>query len=251
MTDADAHCLDLVREHDKDRFLSSLFAPDELRPHLMALYAFNIEVTRIRGAVSDPQIGLIRQQWWRDTLETLADGSNAGHPVATALGRAIAAAELPRQALMDLVTAHEIDLYADRMANVTELETYLGQTSSILFQLSVLILDRNSASQAADLAGLGGVAHGLALILADPARREQFIPPGMNLQSAVAHARKRLAEARALGSKLPPGLVPAFLPVSLPDLYLRRVERHPDAPRNPSQLKRQLSLWWHARRETI
>ena len=49
------HCLELVRKGDKDRFLSSLFAPDDKRPHLLALYAFNLEITRIRDLVSDPR----------------------------------------------------------------------------------------------------------------------------------------------------------------------------------------------------
>jgi phytoene synthase len=251
VTGADAHCFDLVREHDRNRFLASLFAPDQHRPHLLALYAFNIEVTRIREAVSDPQIGLIRQQWWRDTIEGLDGGEDSGHPVAATLGRAIAMAQLPKQALVDLVTAHEIDLYADRMANITELEAYLGLTSSILFQLSALILDRSKAAQVSDLSGLGGVAYGFSQILMDPVRRDRFIPPGMDLPSAIAHARKRLTEARELHAGLPHSILPAFLPVSLTELYLRRIEREPEAPRNPSQFRRQLSLWWHARRETI
>lgn len=32
-----------VRDGDKDRYLASLFAPDGKRPHLLALYAFNLK----------------------------------------------------------------------------------------------------------------------------------------------------------------------------------------------------------------
>ncbi len=42
------HCQDLVSKADKDRFLSCLFAPQDARPHLFALYAFNVESSRIR-----------------------------------------------------------------------------------------------------------------------------------------------------------------------------------------------------------
>ena len=48
MQDAFAHCGALVRAADKDRFLSALFAPAEHRGALLALYAFNIEIARIR-----------------------------------------------------------------------------------------------------------------------------------------------------------------------------------------------------------
>ena len=45
--DAYAHCEALVRTSDKDRFLASLFAPADARPHLFALYAFNLEIARV------------------------------------------------------------------------------------------------------------------------------------------------------------------------------------------------------------
>ena len=45
-----AHCQALVRAADKDRFIATLFAPAERRPHLFALYAFNLEIARIGGS---------------------------------------------------------------------------------------------------------------------------------------------------------------------------------------------------------
>jgi 15-cis-phytoene synthase len=87
MSASDDHCFDLVRSGDKDRFLASLFAPDDKRPHLLALYAFNLEVTRIADLVSEPQIGVIRQQWWRDTIESIYQGNAVDHPVAGPLAR--------------------------------------------------------------------------------------------------------------------------------------------------------------------
>jgi len=137
---------DIVRTLDRDRWLSSLFAPDEKRPHLLALYAFNAEILRVRDTVSEPALGLIRLQWWRDTLESIHAGSGAqGHPVAEALALAIAEGGLPKQALVDLVTAHEFDLYHDRMPGLTALEAYLGETSSRLIQMAAMILDRDAA----------------------------------------------------------------------------------------------------------
>ena len=251
MSNADEHCLGLVRTGDKDRFLATLFAPDAARPHLLALYAFNLEVARIRHVVSEPHVGLIRQQWWRDTLDAIYAGSIVGHPVAEALARAIAVGRLPREPLQNLVTAHEFDLYADPMPDMAALETYLGETNSVLIQMAAMILNSGDAAQAAEAAGLAGVAHGLALILGDPMRRTPFLPPDMDVPAAIAHSAKRLAEARALQPKLRSSVLPAFLPVSLTGLYLDRIARAPDKPLVVTQFRRQITLWYHARRDSF
>ena len=249
MTDRFAECQDLVRQHDRDRFLSTLFAPDDRRPHLLALYAFNVEVMRIRDAVTEPHLGLIRLQWWRDTVESLYEGGmGAGHPVAEALGDAIQEGGLPKRALLDLVTAHEFDLYQDRMPDLTALEAYLGETSSRLIQMAAMILDKANAPKASEAAGLAGVAQGLAAVLGDPRHREPFLPAGLTVPAAIAHARKRLVEAQALIPALPKSVLPAFLPVSLTETCLKRIETAPDAELRLSPLKRQLVMWWQARR---
>lgn len=249
MTAGADYCFDLVREGDKDRFLSCLFAPDDKHPHLLALYAFNLEIMRIRDVVSEPQIGLIRQQWWRDTVDGIYEGSIEAHPVAEPLARAIEAGNLPKHALHNLVTAHEFDLYADPMPNVTQLEGYLGETSSALIQMASLILAGSAAQASSDAAGLAGVAYGLSQLLRNPKRRNDFLPPGMDVNAAASHAKMRLAEARSLRATIPPEALPAFLPASLTELYLRKTLRAPDSFTEVSQARRQLALWWSARRD--
>ena len=53
MEQAFAHCEALVRAADRDRFLATLFAPRERRGALFALYAFNVEIARVREVVRD------------------------------------------------------------------------------------------------------------------------------------------------------------------------------------------------------
>lgn len=60
-----AYCEDLVRAGDKDRWLASLFALADRRAYLHALYAFNLEVARVRALAHEPMAGEIRLQWWR------------------------------------------------------------------------------------------------------------------------------------------------------------------------------------------
>ncbi|MGC1447408.1 MAG: squalene/phytoene synthase family protein, partial [Xanthobacteraceae bacterium] len=85
MQDAFAYCAELVRQADRDRFLASLFAPVEHRGALHALYAFNVEVTRVREAAREVLPGEIRLQWWTDVLSGERSGEAGANPVAAAL----------------------------------------------------------------------------------------------------------------------------------------------------------------------
>lgn len=248
------YCQDLVRAGDKDRFLANLFAPDTKRPHLMALHAFDLEIARVRQAVSEPRLGEIRLQWWLDTLDAIYAGETAAHPVAEALARAIAAGSLPKEALRNLILARRFDLYDDPMPSLAALEGYLGETSSAPIQMAALILAGPQAQAAAEAAGLAGVAYGLTGLLR-AARGRNYLPPDMDMADAIRHARRRLAEARELAARIPSAALPAFLPVSLTDLYLDRLDRLGEktltAVADVSQFRRQWRLWWMARRNAF
>ena len=241
------HCQALVAKADKDRYLSCLFAPQEARSHLFALYAFNVEIARIRVTVSESQIGLVRQQWWLDTIDGIYAGRTPDHPVAQGLAQAIAKGDLPKHALHNLIIAREFDLYDDPMPNLSDLEGYLGETSSSLIQMAALILGEG----AAEAAGLAGVAFGMAGVLR--LQKPRYLPRDLvqshgekgAINQLCTHARKRLNEVRALHETIPASAMPAFLPVSLTELYLSRIER--GGTLEVSQFLRQISLWWAAR----
>ncbi len=57
MTSNFDHCVALVREADHDRYLATLFAPAEHRDALYALYAFNVEIARVRDVARQPIAG--------------------------------------------------------------------------------------------------------------------------------------------------------------------------------------------------
>src|SRR5450830_1516746 len=107
------HCAALVREADRDRYLATLFAPAEHRDALYALYAFNVEIARVRELAREPLPGEIRLQWWREVLSGERDGESAAHPVAAALHETLARHNLARERLIDLIEARSFDLYDD------------------------------------------------------------------------------------------------------------------------------------------
>ena len=89
-----------LRLHDPDRYLTARLAPKPSRPALITLYAFNAELARICDAVSEPALGEIRLQWWRDALDGADTDVKTGAPLADALMQTIRAHELPKPLLL-------------------------------------------------------------------------------------------------------------------------------------------------------
>lgn len=275
------YCHDLVRSADKDRYLSSLFAPDERRAQLLALYAFNIEIARIRETVSEAMLGEIRLKWWHEAIEGLYAGKSEGHPVIEALAPAIEQGDLSKHAFISMIEARQFDLYDDPMPSLDALEGYLGETSSMLIQLAAMILDAKQAQALADVSGLAGVAMGITGILRSlplhRARGQCFIPKDMLERNGLSpahllarrnpealgtvltelrtHAAKRLTEARVKAGAVTPETFPAYLPASLTGLYLARLQKL--GPRSLSEMtdvpqwRRQWVLYRNARAQTL
>ena len=276
--EAYVYCETLLREHDPDRWLACLFAPWSHRKHLHALYAFSLEVARVREIVSDPMPGEIRFQWWRDALEGEERGDISAHPVASALLDTVKRFKLPRAALTNLVDARTFDLYDDPMPGMRQLEGYGGETSSALIRMACLILADGRDPGGADAAGHGGLAYaitGLLRALPWHGARGQVYLPGDVLKEAgampqdliagvgseavvkaLAHmravARKHLAAALEGVGTVDPVARPAFLPLALVEPYLAAMEKPGYDPFKTviqlPQWRRQWRLWVAARR---
>ena len=263
----------LVREADFDRYASALFAPAEARAHLLALYAFDAELARVWGLVSDPMVGELRLQWWRDALNDPERADAVAHPVARALEGAIRHGRLPRQALLDLIDARADDLYDDPIATLADLEGRIGATSSVVLRLASLICAEGADPGGAEAAGFAGVAQGLARLLRRLPRSQMLLPvdrmaahgvtredlyesrasPELSRLAAELRdlARRRLAEARSAAAAVDPVAAPAFLPVALVAGDLDRLDRA-DSPLAPpperARWRRLLQLWRASRR---
>lgn len=57
-----------LKRVDESRWLALRYAPDHARRALVALYLLDIELAR-SARTSEPMIGLIRLQWWRELIE--------------------------------------------------------------------------------------------------------------------------------------------------------------------------------------
>jgi phytoene synthase len=280
MPDAFDHCEALVREGDKDRFLATLFAPTKYRRALHALYAFNLEVARVRETAREAMPGEVRLQWWRDVLGGAGRSDVAAHPVAAALRDTVVRYRLPPPMLADLIDARTFDLYDDPMPTVVELERYALQTSSALIEMAARILSDGRDPGVGALAGDAGVAYAIAgLLRALPvhaARGQCYVPVELlsrygakveelharksttGLRAALAelrlHARRHLTAARPLAAGIAPALAPALLPVALVAPLLKRMERrryNPFRTADMPQWRRQWRIWRAARRANV
>src|SRR5471032_2212914 len=173
------HCAALVREFDRDRFLATLFAPAEHRDALFALYAFNVEIARVRELARQPLPGEIRLQWWREMLSGERDGEAAANPVAAALRDTLARHGFVAAPLLELIDARVFDLYDEPMATVDELELYAIRTQSPIFAMAAGVLAAGKSPP--ELFTLdASVAYTVAGILRSfgrhAARRQLYIP---------------------------------------------------------------------------
>jgi 15-cis-phytoene synthase len=253
--DRDAAVRTIARDGDLDRYVSALFAPGACREHLFALYAFNVELARIGEQVSEPQLGEIRLQWWRDALDRASSGETTGQPVADAVGFAVRECELPRPSLAGLIDARHFDVSVKIMPDTAVLDDYLANTAGALFKLASEICvaggpaaEPRALEQAVRAAG---IAYGLTgLMRAVPvhvSRGRVDIPEDGLLRHGTSPAQllagegsegltELLADLRetaraALGSarqhvaELPPAARPAFLPLALVEPYLSAVQK--------------------------
>ena len=268
----------IVREADFTRYAAALFAPAEARPHILALYAFDAELARVRDIVSEPLPGELRLQWWRDALENPERADVVSHPVARALHAAADYGRLPYDALLGLIDARLDDLYDDPVPTMTDLEARLGATASVVIRLASLIAAGGRDPGGTDVAGFGGVADGIARMLRllprHAARGQILLPadsmaacgvsrekltsgqaePGLKdlVSDLCRQGRLRLSEARAACRDLDPAAAPAVLPLALVGPALDRLERASDplrGPPAPARWRILLKLWRASRRQ--
>jgi len=243
-------CGALVERHDRDRYLASLFAPEAEREQLFALFAFNHEVAKTAEVVSEPMIGQIRLQWWRESLAGIYEGKVRLHEVVQPLAGAVEAKQLPRSLLEAIIDAREFDLDPAPPASLEALRVYVEGTSTALLRLALRILGAEDAASREAAEQLGPAWAYLGLLRALPLHARQkrcYLPADLmaeagvdlrdvfELRSAPAltavsrrlmqAAAEHLAAARRPAAAVPRRALPALLPARLADLYLKQLRR--------------------------
>lgn len=215
-TNSAVYCLDLVKTRDEDRWLAAQYASKDDCRRLIALYAFQCELRRIPSAVSEPALGEIRLQWWREAFDEMRGGKpERAHPVVEELAAAGFADVRFADRIDAIIDAHARSLYGEGFGDIVDLSTWLGKTDGGVDALALACLGADERSQeAADKAGAG-----FAL-----AREGQTLAP--DLSDAVPGAALAMAKEHASALKKIPGAqAPAILHLALTRTYVRRGEK--------------------------
>lgn len=263
-----------VRRYDNDRFLTALFAPADRRDDLLLLYAANLEIAKSREAVSEPLLGRIRLQWWREAIGELYEGRPRQHEILQPLAEAVRRRGLSRVHFDALIEAREADMDDQPPADEALLEAYAEATSAPLIRLALEVLGCGSGTEAAARhAGIAYAQVGMLRATAHlAAQRRRTLPDALLAKhgvreldlfelrpsAALCAATKEVAQAArrhltlARGERVPAAAVPALLPARLAELQLKRLVRagyDPLAPgvADPHPL-RHVALAWAAAR---
>jgi phytoene/squalene synthetase len=171
------YCALQVRTFDPDRYLIAIAAPKKFRAALLVLYAFNLEISKTRETVSEPMLGRIRLQWWREAIEGIYQGTPRNHEVVLALAFVIGDQSLSRQYFEKMIDGREFDLEDREPEDMSELVSYAQQTSGTLLKLTAEVLDTDKA--AADRIGVAWALIGLMKAIQFHRNQQRCYLPGI------------------------------------------------------------------------
>lgn len=236
-----------ARAGDYDRYLAALLAPRRARRDLIALTAFLGEIARIPALVSEPMMGEVRLQWWRDALQTVAAGGRTGNPVADALGPVIVRQALPAALITSVIDARASDLGPDRFdvaGRAQDLADYFALSEGSAFQLGARILEVKESPETDGLIEAAAQAYGAARFALGAAHAG-------GAGGLRREAEMWLKEARERARAAPRAAIAAVLPVALVEPYLEVLQRlGPEPAREEADISPLTRVWrlWQASR---
>ncbi len=135
-----------ARTHAFDQYLCALLSPSNVREDLIVWAAFVGEAARVPFLVSEPTLGDIRLQWWRDWLAGLSAMDETGvvktgNPLADALCQVIRRHDLPKERLLSLLDARGEEAYVSVVATPQALQSHLKNTTGVSFEVTARIIN--------------------------------------------------------------------------------------------------------------
>ena len=240
-----SYCAQQTRRLDREGYLCALFAPAASREALFALLAFNAEVARIGESVSEPLLGQMRLQWWRDSIDRIYAGVPSTHPVLEPLAEAIGAGDLPQAQFGSLLDAYARELEETPPATLAELDDHAyvggGALSELLMRslgigddLPILAVRHIGAARALLRIVRSSALPGSRQLVFFPEAmmREVGLDPAAQcksfawvVESICAQAAAHLATARSLRPAMPPAGRPVLLLARAADAGLAELDR--------------------------
>jgi len=153
---------DALKSADPDRFRAALLADGVGRKDLLILYAFHYELAKVPEVTSEPMLGQIRYEWWREAIDEIYSGKDVRrHEISTPLSELLLRTEIPRFWIDRLIDARARDLDPQPFEDLTAAKNYCRQTSGVLMQIGVKVLGDEpdeAVLKAGEAWGLTGLA---------------------------------------------------------------------------------------------
>jgi squalene synthase HpnC len=126
LEEARDYCRRLTHEHYENFSVSHFLVPRELRQHFCNLYAYCRWADDLGDEIEEDDESLELLEWWESLVDVFYRESSYtfSHPVFIALAETVHRFSLPRQPLVDLVSAFRQDRLKTRYATFAELLDY-------------------------------------------------------------------------------------------------------------------------------
>jgi len=152
---------DTLKKADPDRFRAALMADARSRDDLLILYAFHYELSKVPDVTSEPMLGQIRYEWWREVVDEIYDEREVRrHEITTPLAKVLRRVDVPRFWIDRLIDGRARDLDPQPFENLEDARDYARQTSGQLTQIATKLIGGEpdhrilGAGEAWGLAGL-------------------------------------------------------------------------------------------------
>ncbi len=205
---------DELRSLDGDLFLCHLFMPEHLRTDMLTLYSIYADSARIPFIVSEPMLGAIRFQWWREVI----DGKHLDTaPVSSFLNTS----NLPRDSLHKLIDAREV-LFDKEQPSLSDIELSASEIGLLFMKTALSVLSENTKDDLPEglLDAAGSGFELLRLSTAYPDEIQDDIIAGAKFQ-----LQKAAGLFNGMSRKQRKTILPAFLIIGLSKKHSQNFDR--------------------------
>ena len=185
------YCVNLVKKRDYEHFLTNLLLPSAARQTAFAIRAFNIEISNVHEVVKERNIGFMRMQFWRDSIDEIYEKKKSrDQPVLLELGKAISVHNLSRVLFHRIIDSREKRLNDKPFESLEELDAYCHESfSSVNFLLLESLGHGDVQGHARHAVNQLGMAEGTVALLRgvplNAANRRVYLPNSLLLEHKV------------------------------------------------------------------
>ena len=228
MADLNTMTREALKKADPDRFRAALMADAQGRRDLLILYAFHYELSKVPDVTSEPMLGQIRYEWWREAVDEIYSGREVRrHEISTPLAELLLRTEMPRFWIDRLIDGRARDLDPQPFKDTDDAREYARQTSGQLLQIAVKLLGGTPDDrlvQAGEAWGLTGLARSYRYY-------HDRILQNLGFEDLVAAAADSYTSAKG---KVESRIFPAIAYTALVPKFLARMTRTGFEPKTQS-----------------